>query len=78
MTVEQLYQQHIKSIPVSEQLELISLISKKLIIPSESKKQRSLLELEGLGHEIWQEIDAQEYVDELRDESLTTMPPLAS
>lgn len=68
MTVEQLYQQHIQSIPVADQLELISLISKKLIKPSESKKQRSLLELEGLGHEIWQGVDAQKYVDDLRNE----------
>jgi hypothetical protein len=29
---------------------------------------RSLLELEGLGAEIWEGVDAQEYVDELRDE----------
>jgi len=68
MTVEQLYQQHIESISVAEQLELISLISRKLIAQSEVKKQRSLLELEGLGAEIWQGVDAQKYVDELRDE----------
>ncbi len=68
MTVEQLYQQYIKSIPVAEQLELIALISRKLIDQSGVKKQRSLLELEGLGAEIWQGVDAQQYVDELRDE----------
>ena len=69
MNVEQLYQQYIKPISVVEQLELISLISKKLIIPSEpKKKQRSLLELEGLGAEIWKDVDAQKYVDDLRDE----------
>ncbi len=52
MTVEQLYQQYIKSISAAEQLELISLISRKLIRPSEpkEKKRRSLLELEGLGY----------------------------
>ncbi len=70
MTVEQLYQQYIKPIPVAEQLELISLISRKLIRPSEPKKrkQRSLLELEGLGSEIWKGVDAQKYVDDLRNE----------
>lgn len=70
MTVEQLYQQYIKPIPVAEQLELISLISRKLIRSSEPKdrKQRSLLELEGLGAEIWKGVDAQEYVDDLRNE----------
>jgi hypothetical protein len=70
MIVEQLYQQYIKPMPVVEQLELISLISKKLIKPSEPQetKQRSLLELEGLGSEIWKNVDAQKYVDDLRDE----------
>ena len=29
-------------------------------------KKRSIMELEGLGKEIWEGIDAQEYVDELR------------
>jgi hypothetical protein len=29
---------------------------------------RSLLELEGLGAELWQRIDAQKYVDQLRSE----------
>ncbi|QTA89569.1 hypothetical protein [Desulfonema magnum] len=67
MTVEQLYQQYIKPIPVPEQLELISLISRKLIRPSE-RKQRSLLELEGLGSEIWKGADAQKYVGDLRNE----------
>ena len=70
MTVEQLYQQYIRPISVAEQLELISLISRKLIRQSglKEKKQRSLLELEGLGAEIWNGIDAQKYVDDLRNE----------
>ncbi len=70
MTVEQLYQQHIKSISVAERLELISLISSKLIPQSEmkEKKRRSLLELEGLGAEIWKGVDARKYVDDLRNE----------
>jgi len=70
MTVEQLYQQYIRPISVAEQLELISLISRKLIRQSglKEKKQRSLLELEGLGSEIWKGVDAQKYVDDLRNE----------
>ena len=35
---------------------------------TETVKKRSLLELEGLGAEIWEGIDAQEYVNELRNE----------
>ena len=33
-----------------------------------AQRQRSLLELEGLGADLWQGIDAQHYVDELRQE----------
>ncbi len=70
MNIEKLYQQYIKAIPVVEQLELISLISKKLIMESEPgiKKRRSLLELEGLGADIWKGVDAQKFVDGLRNE----------
>ncbi len=67
MKIKQLYQQYIKTIPAAEQLELISLISKELAGQSGQKK-RSLLELEGLGAEIWEGTDAQKYVDDLRDE----------
>ncbi|WP_133510674.1 hypothetical protein [Candidatus Thiosymbion oneisti] len=69
MNIEQLYQQYINPIPATEQLELISLISKKLIVKSEQdRKQRRLVELEGLGSKIWEGVNAQKYVDELRDE----------
>jgi hypothetical protein len=34
----------------------------------EYPQSRSLLELEGLGAEMWKGMDAQKYVDELRDE----------
>ncbi|GIX49168.1 MAG: hypothetical protein KatS3mg131_3379 [Candidatus Tectimicrobiota bacterium] len=68
--VEDIYEQHIKSLPDVEQLRLIALIAKKLIetVETATHSQRSLLELEGLGAEIWQGIDAQQYVDELRKE----------
>jgi len=70
MTLEQLYDQHIKVLSKSEQLRLISLISQRLAKKRKSakRKQRSLMELEGLGAEIWQGIDAQEYVNQMRDE----------
>jgi antitoxin HicB len=37
------------------------------LIP-QSHQQRSLLELEGLSAEIWQGVDTQKYVDDLRNE----------
>jgi hypothetical protein len=70
LTAKQVYQQYIQDIPAAEQLELIALISTRLAIqsPLAEKKTRSLLELEGLGAEIWKGVDAQDYVDTLRDE----------
>ena len=70
MTATQVYQEYIQDIPVTEQLKLIALISRKLAAQSDTAEPqtRSLLELEGLGAEIWKGIDAQRYVDELRNE----------
>jgi len=49
---------------------LVEIIARDLSTTTvtEQPRQRSLLELEGLGAELWQEIDAQEYVNELRKE----------
>lgn len=67
-TVEEIYQQHIKPLPSSEKLRLIAKVSSDLAENETEKPKRSLLELEGLGKEIWEGIDAQEYVNELRNE----------
>lgn len=68
MTVEEIYQQ-IKPLPPIERLRLISKISAELAEENKEKtNKRSLLELEGLGAEIWEGIDAQEYINELRNE----------
>lgn len=68
--IEQLYHQYIESIPVADQLQLIALMSHQLAkhaVEYKSPKTRSLLELEGLGAEIWEGVDVQEYINELRD-----------
>lgn len=67
-TVEEIYQQHIKPLPNREKLCLIAKVSSDLVETETEKPKRSLLELEGLGKEVWKGIDAQEYVDELRNE----------
>lgn len=68
--IEAIYEQHIQPLPVAEQLRLVALIVHQLatVAAHESQKQRGLLELEGLGAEIWRGIDAQQYVDTLRKE----------
>ena len=62
------YESQVKSLSATERLQLIELITHDLREIMESTKRHSILELHGLGAEIWQGIDAQEYVNELRDE----------
>ena len=72
-TIEQFYDHHIKPLSVNERLQLASIITQQLaeknisVEPAE-KPKHSIMELHGLGAEIWQGIDAQEYVDKLREE----------
>ena len=68
MTVEQLYERHIKSLTTAEKLKLLALIAEGLAEEIEKRKEHNIMELHGLGAEIWQGIDAQAYVDELRKE----------
>ena len=50
-----------------EQLRLISELLVYVRHRVQAKPKRSILELEGLGEEIWNGIDAQEYVNQERD-----------
>lgn len=70
-TAEEIYQQYIKPLSNVEKIRLIIKVSKDIKeneIEIEKPKTRSLLELEGLGAEIWKGIDPDEYVNELRNE----------
>ena len=62
------YESQVKSLSANERLQLIELITHDLRETMEGPEGHSILELHGLGAEIWKGIDAQEYVDELRDE----------
>ena len=69
--IEAIYQQYIKPLPRDEQLKLLAKMARELANgkeENEPSEKRSLLELEGLGAEIWEGVDAQEYVNKLRDE----------
>ncbi|MCS7187947.1 MAG: hypothetical protein RMK89_13475 [Armatimonadota bacterium] len=69
LPLEELYEQQIKPRPKDERLKLLAMIAQDLAAEAvEEQPKHSLLELEGLGAEIWQGIDAQEYVNELRKE----------
>ncbi len=58
-----------ESLTPDEQMRLIEDLSKfiRQRVTLAPKPKRSLLELEGLGKEIWNGIDAQEYVNQERD-----------
>ena len=68
--VEALYVRHIKPLPPEDRLRLLAVIARDLALVSGpgQPRERSLLELEGLGAEIWQGVDARAYVDQLRAE----------
>ena len=67
VTVEQLYHAYIEPLPVADQLRLIALMRQHLAQLT-AAHPKSLLELEGLGADVWNGLDAQEYVNALRDE----------
>ncbi len=50
----------------AEQLRLLQELQAALGQQTEPSPKRSIMELEGLGSEIWQGMDAQEYVDKER------------
>ena len=67
-TAEEIYQQYVKPLSDNEKLRLIAKVSADLAKAEETQPKRSIMELHGLGAEIWKGVDAQEYVNELRDE----------
>jgi hypothetical protein len=66
MTLEALLDE-VRALSVEERKQLVMAILDSLTEDPPQKK-RSLLELEGLGKDIWEGVDAQEYVNELRRE----------
>jgi len=68
-SADDLYEHQIRSLPLRERLHIAHRIIADAAAAAEPEKRpRSLLELEGLGAELWNSVDAQEYVDELRRE----------
>ena len=68
MTMAEILQQA-KTLSGQERKELVKLLVDSLEVPEAApRQQRHLSELRGLGKEIWDGIDAQEYVNQLRSE----------
>lgn len=67
----EIYEQYIKLLPAAERLRLLALVARDLaseVTPSVRPAGRSIMALHGLGKEIWEGIDPQEYVNKLRQE----------
>lgn len=56
----------IQRLTPAEQLRLLEELAALVHRQAMPQAQRSILELQGLGKEIWQGIDAQEYIDQER------------
>jgi hypothetical protein len=63
-----IYDEHIKPLPRAQQVQLLDLLRSELENGTEDVQPHSILELHGLGKEIWQGVDPKEYVKGLRDE----------
>ncbi|MCX6343597.1 MAG: hypothetical protein NT018_00820 [Armatimonadetes bacterium] len=71
MKAEEVYKRHIKPLPAKERLRIVEMIGHDLAENADKTiktKTRSIMELHGLGKEVWEGIDAQEYVNKLRSE----------
>jgi hypothetical protein len=69
MTVDALLEE-IRTLSITERKQLITAIVDMLTEqpPESMQKKHNILEFEGVGAEMWQGIDAQEYVNQLRSE----------
>lgn len=56
-----------KRLNLPEQLQLLETLSRMVRHQVTEAKPHSIMELEGLGAEIWQDVDIQTYVDQERD-----------
>ena len=60
-----IYDEHIKPLSREQQVQLLDLLRGEL---ENGGQRHSILELHGLGKEIWQGVDGSEFVGKLRDE----------
>jgi len=70
MRARKVYDEYVKPLPKAERLKLLAILAEETARQSEESAVHvnSIMDLHGLGKEIWQGIDAQEYVNELRRE----------
>lgn len=67
MSVQEIIEE-VQALSSEERQQLIQALVEMQRKAEPPRKKRNLLELAGLGAEIWQGVDAQEYINELRTE----------
>ena len=65
-----IYDEHIKPLPREQRRVLLNILRNELENGDDDGQRRSILELHGLGKEIWQGVDPKDYVRKLRDETV--------
>lgn len=74
LDLDELYARHVKPLPPEDRLRLLAVIARDLAADQEGRqlhqhgRARSLLEPEGVGADLWADVEAQDYVRELRAE----------
>ncbi|GIV09261.1 MAG: hypothetical protein KatS3mg019_1352 [Fimbriimonadales bacterium] len=68
LTVEELYERYIRVLTPQQRIHLLAKIASELAESHAPEKPQSILELHGLGAELWREIDTQEYIEQIRSE----------
>jgi hypothetical protein len=71
LTIEEIYERELKQRSQQDRLRLLALLARDLaagVAEEPPKRQRNILELEGLGADNPIGMDAQEYINELRKE----------
>ncbi len=67
MSVDEIFEQT-KTLTLEERKELMKLLIDDMDTPEAQDEEHSILELEGLGEELWQGIDPKEFIKQLRSE----------
>jgi hypothetical protein len=63
-----IYDEYIKPLSREQRLVLLNILQAELNNGEEKGQPHSILELHGLGKDIWHDVDANEYVNTLRNE----------
>jgi len=70
-TLKEIYESHVRPLSADERLQLLIMTARDLERDTagiSSRPRRNIMDLQGLGKEIWEGIDPAEYVSRLRDE----------